>query len=126
MPSKKALMLPSSAMVTAAFFPCKSTTKLSSTPHAEAMSLAYEERKSKSFSAGSPETARFTTSRVMRALASCRHPVPTHGVQSSSHSAPAECVHLPSGQMLHVVASNSPFHVPAGQAEQAEAPFTVL
>jgi len=126
MSSTKALMLPSSAMVTVASLPCKSTTELSTTPHVEAMSLAYEERKSRSSSAGSAENESFTTSMVMRALACPRHPAPKHGVQSPSRIEPAECVHLPSGQMLQEVASKSPFHVPAGQAEQAEAPSTVL
>jgi len=119
-------MLPSSAMVTVASWPCKSTTELSTTPHVEAMSLAYEERRSKSSSAGNAESARLAALTVMRALASRKHPAPTHGVQSPSRIEPAECAHLPSGQMLQEVASKSPFHVPAGQAEQAEAPSTVL
>jgi len=119
-------MLPSSAMDTVAFWPCRSTTELSSTPHVEAMSLAYEDRRSNDSSVDKSEKAILIASMVMRALASLRHPVPTHGVQSPSRIAPVVCVHLPSAQMLQAVASKSPPHVPAGHAEQEEAPCTAL
>jgi len=125
--STKALMLlPSSAMVTVALLPSRSTTELSSTPQVEAMSVAYAARKSERASADTPANARLTISTVTRTLESRRHPVPTQGVQSPLRIAPFVCVHLPSGQMLQAVASKSPLQVPAGQDEQAEAPGTVL
>merc|ERR1719277_1394073 len=119
-------MIPSSVIETVALFPCKSTMELSSTPHVEAMSCAYEDRRFSNSSAENADKARLTASMVMRALASRRHPAPTHGVQSPLCIEPAECVHLPSGQMLQVVASKPPFHEPAGHFEQAEAPRTGL
>merc|ERR1719277_2552089 len=119
-------MIPSSVIETVALFPCKSTTELSSTPHVEAMSWAYEERRFSNSSVENADKARLIASMVMRALASRRHPAPTHGVQSPSCMEPAECVHLPSAQMLQAVASKSPFQLPAGHAVQAEAPCTAL
>merc|ERR1719336_926572 len=122
----KALILPSSPMLTDEFLPCRSTTELSLTPQVEAISLAYALLNSICSSADNADNAELTISMVTRALASRKHPELMQGVQSPCLLAPTEKVHLPSGHTLQAVASKLPLHVPAGQSVQAEAPGTVL
>jgi len=64
---------------------------------------------------------------VTRALPSGKQPSALEqAVQSRSSKEPDDCVHVPSGQMVHAVFSDSLFHEPSGHEVQTDSPLAAL
>lgn len=126
MSSKKALMLPFSAMLTVDAWPDKSTTEDSSLPATAAMCWAKAARSS---ACSVKLNSQYFDSRswmLSRALPAAKQEPPEQLVQVLSEVKPVEELHLPAGQSLQELASNSSFQVPAGQLAHEPTPDRLL
>lgn len=115
-------LMPSGSSVSDAWFPYRSTMELFETPTTAMISFNTEATTEARATAVVMQRPTLGNSIVMRALPSGKHEVFEHCSQSDANLEPGMAFHVPLGQTLQSVDSNSSWYVPAGHVTQAAAP----